>query len=53
MFSIQYLKFGKLIDRKEANQYLEDTDLYFDKFEDAQAYFLPIINNLKNELLSL
>ena len=53
MFSIQYLKFGKIIDRKAANQYLEDTDKYFGSFEDAQAYFLPIINNLKNELLSL
>jgi hypothetical protein len=53
MFSIQYLKFGKIIDRKAANQYLEDTDKYFGNFESVQNYFLPIINNLKKELLSL
>jgi arsenate reductase-like glutaredoxin family protein len=53
VFSIQYLKFGKIVDRKASNQYLDDTERFFENFEGAQAYFLPIINNLKNELLSL
>ena len=53
ILSVQYLKYGKVIDRKASNQYLEDTDLYFETFEDAQDYFLPILQDLKNQILSL
>ena len=53
VFSIQYLKYGQIVDRKAANKYLDYTEEPFGNFESVQNYFLPIINNLKNELLSL
>ena len=53
VFSIQYLKFGKIVDRKASNQYLDDTERFFETFEDAQVYFLPILRDLKDQILSL
>jgi len=53
IFSIQYLKFNKIIDRKAANSYLEDVKRPFETFEDVKTYFSPILNDLKNEIISL
>jgi len=53
VFSIQYLKFGKIVDRKAANNYLNDVENPFENFEDVKQYFYPILKNLKDEIISI
>lgn len=53
IFSIQYLQYGKIIDRKAANSYLIDVEKPFLTFEEVKDYFLPILKNYKDQILSL
>lgn len=52
-FAIQYLKFGKVTNRLEANAYLDDLKKPFTDFNEVNQKFEPIMIDLKNELLSL
>jgi hypothetical protein len=53
VFSIQYLKFGKIVDRKAANNYLYDVENPFENYEEVKEYFYPILKNLKDEIISI
>jgi hypothetical protein len=53
IFSIQYLKFGKIVDRKAANNYLYDVENPFENYEEVKQYFYPILKNLRDEIVSI
>lgn len=53
VFGIQYLKFGQITDRKEANSYLSDVQQRFDNLNEVRNYFTPKIRILKDDLNSL